>query len=104
MSSNTIKNHHGKSREILKSYPYYFFFFLSFHEEFWRTLSPRGSFILNVKDKVVDGQRNRYVWKTIMALNGKGWISVDDYIWYKPNAMPGYWPNRLRDEREYCVD
>ncbi|HLE86087.1 MAG TPA: site-specific DNA-methyltransferase [Candidatus Brocadiaceae bacterium] len=129
MSSNTIKIHHGNSREILKSYPDDFFnliitsppyadardkhydsispeeypdFFLSFHEEFWRTLSPRGSFILNVKDKVVDGQRNRYVWKTIMALNGKGWISVDDYIWYKPNAMPGYWPNRLRDEWEYC--
>ncbi|MEO9294240.1 MAG: site-specific DNA-methyltransferase [Nitrososphaera sp.] len=32
-----------------------------------------------------------------------GWlVLVDDYIWYKTNAMPGYWPNRLRDAWEYC--
>lgn len=77
-------------------------FFLSFHEEFWRVLADDGSFILNIKDKVIDGQRHRYVWKTIMELNERGWISIDDYIWNKPNAMPGYWPNRLRDEWEYC--
>ena len=77
-------------------------FFLAFHDEFWRVLADDGSFILNIKDKVVDGQRHRYVWKTIMALNERGWICIDDYIWNKPNAMPGYWPNRLRDEWEYC--
>lgn len=37
-----------------------------------------------------------------MALEEKGWRCVDDYLWIKPNAMPGYWPNRLRDEWEYC--
>lgn len=77
-------------------------FFLSFHDEFWRVLADDGSFILNIKDKVVNGVRNRYVWKTIMALEEKGWRCVDDYLWLKPNAMPGYWPNRLRDEWEYC--
>lgn len=129
MSRNSIEIYYGNSMEVLKSYPDGFFnliitsppyadardkhydsispedypdFFLSFHEEFWRVLSPHGSFVLNIKDKVVNGQRNRYVWNTIMALNKKGWISVDDYIWHKPNAMPGYWPNRLRDEWEYC--
>jgi site-specific DNA-methyltransferase (adenine-specific) len=77
-------------------------FFLTFHEEFWRVLADDGSFILNIKDKVIDGQRHRYVWKTILELNEKGWLCIDDYVWHKPNAMPGYWPNRLRDEWEYC--
>lgn len=77
-------------------------FFKSFHEEFWRVLKDDGSFILNIKDKVVNGVRDRYVWKTVMALAELGWHCVDDYVWIKPNAMPGYWPNRLRDEWEYC--
>lgn len=77
-------------------------FLLSFHEQFWRVLADDGSFILNIKDKVVDGVRHRFVWQTIMALSDMGWRCVDDYIWSKPNSMPGYWPNRLRDEWEYC--
>lgn len=77
-------------------------FFSTFHEQFWRVLKDEGSFILNIKDKVVNGIRDRYVWKTVMALSDLGWKCVDDYLWLKPNAMPGYWPNRLRDEWEYC--
>jgi DNA modification methylase len=77
-------------------------FLLSFHDEFFRVLSDDGSFVLNVKDKVVNGIRHRFVWHTIEALSEQGWHCVDDYIWIKPNAMPGYWPNRLRDEWEYC--
>ncbi len=77
-------------------------YFSSFHDEFWRVLADDGSLVINIKDKVINGQRHRYVWKTIMELNKKGWLSIDDYIWHKPNAMPGYWPNRLRDEWEYC--
>lgn len=119
----------GDSRDILRKYPDGYFnlivtsppyadarknhydsiqtsdypdFFLSFHEELWRVLADDGSFVLNIKDKVVDGVRDRYVWKTIMALADKGWRCVDDYLWIKPNAMPGYWSNRLRDEWEYC--
>jgi len=77
-------------------------FFLSFQAELWRVLSDNGSLVINIKDKVVDGVRNRYVWKTIMALADAGWLCIDDYLWVKPNAMPGYWKNRLRDEWEYC--
>jgi site-specific DNA-methyltransferase (adenine-specific)/site-specific DNA-methyltransferase (cytosine-N4-specific) len=77
-------------------------FFKTFHNELWRVLSQDGSFVLNIKDKVVDGIRHRYVWHTIELLSKLGWRCVDDYIWHKPNAMPGYWPNRLRDEWEYC--
>ncbi len=120
---------HGDAREKLKAFPPGYFnliitsppyadarhnhydsitpneypdFFVSFHDQFWRVLADDGSFILNIKDKVVDGVRNRFVWKTIMALTEKGWLCIDDYLWIKPNAMPGYWPNRLRDEWEYC--
>ena len=77
-------------------------FILSFHDEFWRVLADDGSFVLNVKDRVVNGVRNRFVWHTIEALTERGWLCVDDYVWVKPNAMPGHWPNRLRDEWEYC--
>lgn len=80
----------------------YVSFMMSFHEHFWRVLADDGSFVLNVKDRVVDGVRHRFVWHTIEALSEQGWRCVDDYIWVKPNAMPGYWPNRLRDEWEYC--
>ncbi len=77
-------------------------FILSFHKQLWRVLADDGSFVLNVKDKVIKGIRHRFVWHTVEALSEKGWLCVDDYIWVKPNAMPGYWPNRLRDEWEYC--
>lgn len=119
----------GDSREILKKYPDKYFnliitsppyadsrkkhydsispddykdFLLSFHKQLWRVLADDGSFILNIKDKIVNGIRHRYVWDTIEAFSNKGWLCIDDYIWVKPNAMPGYWPNRLRDEWEYC--
>lgn len=124
-----LKIEHGDARSVLTNYPDGFFnlivtsppyadarknhydsispeqfpdFMVSFHEQLWRVLDDRGSFILNIKDKVVNGVRNRYVWKTIMALSDLGWQCIDDYVWIKPNAMPGYWPNRLRDEWEYC--
>jgi len=77
-------------------------FLISFHDQLWRVLSEDGSFVLNIKDKVVDGKRSRYVWQSVLALEDKGWLSIDDYLWVKPNAMPGYWCNRLRDEWEYC--
>lgn len=76
--------------------------FLSFHQVFWDCLKPDGSLVINIKDKVVNGVRNRYVWKTIEKLSEAGWFCIDDYLWHKPNPMPGYWPNRLRDGWEYC--
>lgn len=76
--------------------------FTDFHKPFWDVLNDDGSFILNIKDKTVNGTRHRFVWKTIQELEKIGWKSIDDYIWYKTNPMPGYWPNRLRDGWEYC--
>lgn len=76
--------------------------FLSFHEPFYNALKPEGSLVINIKDKVVDGVRHRFVWQTIDALCKKGWYAIEDYIWHKPNPMPGRWPTRLRDGWEYC--
>jgi site-specific DNA-methyltransferase (adenine-specific)/site-specific DNA-methyltransferase (cytosine-N4-specific) len=76
--------------------------FLTFHEPFFKALKPTGSLVLNIKDKVVNGARHRYVWHTIEALCERGWFAIDDYLWHKTNPMPGYWPTRLRDGWEYC--
>jgi DNA modification methylase len=76
--------------------------FLTFHEPFFNALKADGSLVINIKDKVVDGVRHRFVWRTIEALCERGWHSIDDYIWRKTNPMPGYWPTRLRDGWEYC--
>jgi len=76
--------------------------FITFHESFWDSLKDDGSLVINIKDKVVDGVRHRYVWRTIDKLINEGWNCIEDYIWHKPNPMPGYWPTRLRDGWEYC--
>ena len=76
--------------------------FLSFHKAFYDSLKPDGSLVINIKDKVVDGVRHRFVWHMIEALCERGWYSIEDYIWHKTNPMPGYWPTRLRDGWEYC--
>lgn len=76
--------------------------FLSFHDPFFGALKADGSLIINIKDKVVNGVRHRFVWRTIEALCERGWYAIDDYLWHKTNPMPGYWPTRLRDGWEYC--
>jgi site-specific DNA-methyltransferase (adenine-specific) len=76
--------------------------FLTFHDSFWNSLKDNGSLVINIKDKVVEGTRHRFVWRTIDKLIDLGWHCIDDYIWHKPNPMPGYWPTRLRDGWEYC--
>ena len=75
--------------------------FITFHKGFYFSMKQEGSFILNIKDKVVDGVRNRFVWDTIQELTKLGWYGIDDYIWHKTNPMPGYWPTRLSDGWEY---
>jgi len=76
--------------------------FLTFHKPFYEALKSSGSLVINIKDKVVNGVRHRYVWHTVEALAEHGWFCVEDYLWHKTNPMPGYWPNRLRDGWEYC--
>jgi site-specific DNA-methyltransferase (adenine-specific) len=76
--------------------------FMTFHQAFYDVLKPSGSLVINIKDKVVNGVRHRFVWHMIEKLCSSGWYAIDDYIWHKTNPMPGYWPTRLRDGWEYC--
>lgn len=68
-----------------------------------RVLKPTGSFILNIKEKVVKGERHTYVMELIMALRQQGWLFTEEYIWHKKNCFPGKWPNRFRDAWERCI-
>jgi DNA modification methylase len=77
--------------------------FLPRAEEFQRVLKPSGTFILNIKEKVVDGERHTYVLELILALRRQGWLWTEEYIWHKKNCYPGKWPNRFRDAWERCL-
>jgi DNA modification methylase len=126
----TAKITHGDCLDILKTYPkdtfdliftsppyadsrkntyggvkpeQYVDWFLLRAEEFYRVLKPTGSFVLNIKEKVVDGERHTYVLELILALRKQGWLWTEEYIWHKKNSYPGKWPNRFRDSWERCL-
>lgn len=63
-------------------------------------LKPTGSFVLNIKEKAIGGERHPYVMELALALRRQGWRLVDEYIWHKKNCYPGKWPNRFRDAWE----
>ena len=127
MSKNSPEIHHGDALEILPgigggtvdlivtSPPYadqrkltyggvspdgYVDWFLPYADEFLRVLKPTGSFVLNIKERVVAGQRHTYVLELILAMRERGWYWTDEYIWHKRNCYPGKWPNRFRDAWE----
>jgi site-specific DNA-methyltransferase (adenine-specific) len=77
--------------------------FLPISEQLLRVLSPKGSFVLNIKEKVVEGERHTYVLELIIALRKQGWLWTEEYIWHKRNCFPGKWPNRFRDAWERCL-
>lgn len=77
--------------------------FLPRSEQFLRVLKPTGTFILNIKEKVIDGERHTYVIELILALRRQGWLWTEEFIWHKRNCHPGKWPNRFRDAWERCL-
>ncbi len=66
-------------------------------------LKQEGSFILNIKERVVDGERHTYVLELILEMRKQGWLWTEEYIWHKRNSYPGKWPNRFRDAWERCL-
>ncbi len=122
--------HHGDCGDVLKAYPdecidlivtsppyadqrsttyggihpdRYVEWFLPRSAEFLRVLKPTGSFVLNIKEKAVDGERHTYVLELILALRKQGWLWTEEYVWHKRNCYPGKWPNRFRDAWERCL-
>ncbi|HZE87105.1 MAG TPA: site-specific DNA-methyltransferase [Methylomirabilota bacterium] len=77
--------------------------FIPRSEEFLRVLKPTGSFILNIKERVFNGERHTYVIELILALRRQGWYWTEEYMWHKRNSAPGKWPNRFRDSWERCL-
>lgn len=73
--------------------------FLQVANNIYQILADNGSFFINIKEHVEDGQRSLYVMKTIIALVEAGWRYVDQLIWTK-TGLPGGWSNRLRNDFE----
>ena len=74
--------------------------FMPFADGIQRVLRPDGTFILNIKEKAVRGERHTYVLELILAMRRAGWLWTEEFIWHKKNCYPGKWPNRFRDSWE----
>lgn len=74
--------------------------FLPISSELLRVLKKDGTFVLNIKEKVVEGERSTYVLELILAMRKQGWLWTEEFVWHKKNSFPGKWPNRFRDSWE----
>lgn len=77
--------------------------FLPISSELKRVLKNDGTFILNIKERTEDGERQTYVLELILEMKKQGWLWTEEYVWHKKNCYPGKWPNRFRDAWERCL-
>ena len=68
-----------------------------------RVLKPTGTFVLNIKERAVNGERHPYVIELILEMRKSGWLWTEEFIWHKKNSYPGKWPNRFRDNWERLI-
>ena len=67
-----------------------------------RFLKPTGSFILNINDRIVNGERAIYVLETVVKIVKESGLKLyDRYIWHKKNGLPMGGEVRLNDRMEY---
>lgn len=74
--------------------------FMPIAAELKRVLKQDGTFILNIKERVFEGERHTYVIELIQAMREQGWLWTEEFVWHKKNSHPGKWPNRFRDSWE----
>ena len=74
--------------------------FLPIADELQRVLKPTGTFVLNIKERAVNGERHTYVIEIILEMKKRGWLWTEEFVWHKKNCYPGKWPNRFRDAWE----
>ena len=74
--------------------------FLPKTKQMLRVLKPNGTFVLNIKERVVNGERSTYILELILSMREQGWLWTEEFIWHKKNCYPGKWPNRFRDAWE----
>ncbi len=67
----------------------YVAWFLPISEQLLRVLNPAGTFVLNIKEKVVDGERSTYVMELILAMRKQGWLWTEEFIWHKKKCLSG---------------
>ena len=72
-------------------------------KELLRVTKSSGSFVLNIKERAINGERHTYVIELILMMRKLGWLWTEEYIWHKKNCYPGKWPNRFRDSWERCI-
>ena len=72
-------------------------------DQFFRVLKPKGTFVLNIKERVVKGERHTYVIELILEMRRRGWLWTEEFMWHKKNSYPGKWPNRFRDNWERLI-
>lgn len=77
--------------------------FLPKSKQFLRVLKPTGTYILNIKEKAINGERHTYVIDLILKMKEQGWRWTEEFAWHKKNCYPGKWPNRFRDAWERCL-
>ena len=72
-------------------------------KELLRVTKSSGSFVLNIKERAINGERHTYVIELILMMRKLGWLWTEEYIWHKKNSYTGKWPNRFRDSWERCI-
>ena len=63
--------------------------FLPISDQLLRVLKPTGTFVLNIKEKVIAGERSTYVIELILAMRKQGWLWTEEFIWHKKNSYHG---------------
>ena len=66
----------------------YVSWFLPIAAELFRVLKNDGTFILNIKEKVQNGERSTYVLELILEMKKQGWLWTEEFIWHKKTVIP----------------
>ena len=62
--------------------------FLPISAELLRVLKPTGTFVLNIKEKVVNGERSTYVLELILEMRKQGWLWTEELSGTRRIATP----------------
>ena len=57
--------------------------FLPISEELLRVIKPTGTFILNIKERVMNGERHTYVIDLVLKMRKQGWLWTEEFVWHK---------------------
>ena len=58
--------------------------------------------ILNIKEKVYNGERHTYVIELILEMRKRGWLWTEEFMWHKKNSYPGL--RIVQEHSEFRLD